>query len=106
MHEKILIKTGSHYSNAEWNKAQRKRINDILFDENNPFYKLFNEEHLYLDDTSDGFISLVQTNHYEDFSKRAPRIARYILKYVEFDGPSYIYVGDCAVRIENNKIFF
>jgi hypothetical protein len=106
MHEKILIKTGSHYFNAEWNKTQRKRINDILFDEKNPFYKLFNEEHLYLDKV-DGFISLVQTNHYEDFSKRAPRIARYILQHVEFDGPSYIYVGDCAVRrIENNKIIF
>jgi hypothetical protein len=105
MHEKILIKTGSHYSNAEWNKSQHKRINDILFnEEKNPFYRIFNEERLYLDDTN-GFISLVQTN-YEDFSKKAPRIARYILQHVEFDGPSYIYVGDCAVRIENNKIIF
>jgi hypothetical protein len=103
MHEKILIKTGSH-SNTEWNKAQRKRINDILFDEKNPFYKVFDEERLYLDDTN-GFISLVQTN-YEDFSKRAPRIAKYILQHVEFDGPSYIYVGDCAMQIKNNKIIF
>jgi len=104
MCKKILIKTGSHYSNAEWNKSQRKRINDILFDKRNPFYKVFDKERLYLDDTN-GFISLVQTN-YEDFSKKASRISRYILQHVEFDGPSYIYVGDCAVRIENNKIIF
>jgi len=105
MCEKILIRTGSNYKNAEWNKSQRSKIKTILLNEKDPFYRIFNEERLYLDDTN-GFISLVQTNHYEDFSKRAPKIARYILQHVEFDGPSYIYVGDCAVRIENNKIIF
>jgi len=101
MCKKILIKTGSHYSNKEWNRQQFSKINKVLFnEEENPFYKFFNEERLFLDDTN-GFISIA-AHSYDDynFCRIAKKLAKYLLDNIAFDGPSNIYIGNCIIEVK------
>jgi hypothetical protein len=99
--EKILIKTGS--ASKDWNSQQKSKIKDILYSEKNPFYQMFNEERIYLDDV-DGFISLPIRSYDAISSKLALKIAKYILKIIKFDGPTCIFVGNWAINVKDNKI--
>jgi len=99
--EKILVKTGS--ASKDWNSQQKDKIKNILYSEKNPFYQLFNEERIYLDDV-DGFISLPIRSYDSIGDKLALRIAKYILKIIEFDGPTYIFVGNWAINVKDNNL--
>jgi hypothetical protein len=97
--EKILIKTGS--ASKDWNSQQKDKIKNILYSEKNPFYQMFDEERIYLDNV-DGFISLRTYDSISD--KLALRIAKYILKIIKFDGPTYIFVGNWAINVKYNNL--
>jgi len=62
----IEIFTGTNSSNKERNNESFEKLNDLLLSEKNPYYDLFNQENLYLDDT-DGFIGIIDNAEEEDF---------------------------------------
>lgn len=90
-----VIKTGSGVS--KHNRSQFDKINDLLLDKDNPCFELFNEETLFLDST-DGFISIVQSDEDCITKEEAELIADYLFKNILFDGETFIYIGDCYIE--------
>ncbi len=101
---KPIIYTGSHCQNSINNREAFSKINDLLLDKKNPYYDIFNEEKLFLDDTN-GFLSIIQSSGLYNFSEKiCEGIYEYILENVGFDGETFVYIGDGYIRKVNYNL--
>jgi hypothetical protein len=93
---KIEILTGSHPICKQHNQGVFKEINNLLLSEENPLYKKFNEEDLWLDDT-DGLISIVSNSYTKGITaNQFNKVKNYLLNFIK-EGEFFIYIqGKCA----------